>query len=163
MREAGVFSHSRAERIINIRKVALTWGAIYFYVMADLICRLLSGDDYKVVFVNNEGTDSAIKPQIVAVTPACKSQGALHVEMPVRGAYRDVSVFVQLQSSMSGSRFVVRINACTSAFPHTNNRLFSSCHFHLRSPIKSLLAFPMLMPASWLQVSPWNPDRCYFQ
>lgn len=50
-----------------------------------------------------------------------------------------------------------------SAFPHTDNRLFSACHFHLSSPIKSLLAFCMLMSASWLRVSPWIPDRRYFQ
>lgn len=110
----------------------------YFDTMADFIWSPIpSGDDYKVVFVN-EGADSVIKPP-AAAPPAC--HGALHVGMQMS------DVFVQLRSSVSESLFVFRINAARLHF------LFSSCHFHL-SPIKFLPAFRMLMSASWLRVSP---------
>lgn len=152
---AGVRSHRRAKRTINILKLAVMQSVIGFYTMADFIWSLMpSGDDYKVVSVNDEGTYSAIKPRMAA-PPACARVRELYMQM--------TNVFVQLQSSMSESPFVLWINAALSAFPHTDNRLFSFCHFHLRSPIKLLPAFRMLMSTSWLQVSPWIPDRRYFQ
>lgn len=72
---------------------------IGFYTMADFIWSLTpSGDDYKVVSVNDEGTYSAIKPRMAA-PPACAGVRELYMQM--------TDVFVQLQSSMSESPFVL--------------------------------------------------------
>lgn len=46
-------------------------GTILFYTMADFIWSgMLLGDDSKVA-LNDEGTDSVFKPQIMAATPTC--------------------------------------------------------------------------------------------
>lgn len=49
-------------------------------------------------------------------TSPCRSQRALHLEMQMSDVNEDVSVFVQLQSSASGSRLVVRMNAALLHF-----------------------------------------------
>lgn len=65
-------------------------GTILFYMMADFIWSLIPpGDDYKVA-LNDEGTDSVIKPQIMAATPACVGVRELYIRRCKRLMYMKI-------------------------------------------------------------------------